>query len=287
MSDQIHIALTFDDRFWAPAYATFRSICLASHRREHLILHAIHSGLSSQHRARIDALTAEFPVRLAHIDLADHPAYAAFVKTLPIGFAFSPVIWARLLLDRLVPEANRITYLDSDLLIRAPIEELALIDLQGKAIGAIIDPHRHRHMLGRDFREHTDLFDYRQPYFNSGVLVIDRQGFAAADLPGVVQKLQLSGQLAQIQFDQASLNLAFRDNWLPLDWRWNVINPQTAHENFEPRIVHYTGRRKPWQLLSRVAFAQAYRHTMTNDVFYDYWRERLITPLRTMFRPRG
>jgi len=276
----IHIALTFDDRFWAPAFATFRSLCLASFRRDDLVLHAIHSGLSAAHRASFAALTDEFPVTLRHIDLADHRAYADFARTLPIGFAFSPVIWARLLIDRLIPDADRITYLDSDLLVRAPIEELALTDLDGKAIGAINDPHRHRHMMGRDFREHAALFDYRQCYFNSGVLVIDRQKFAAADVPGLVTRLHGEGTLEQIQFDQASLNLAFKDNWLPLDWRWNTINPQTAHENFEPKIVHYTGRNKPWQLLSRVAFAQAYRHAMTNAVFYAYWRERQLARLR-------
>ena len=280
MSDTpIHIALTFDDRFWAPAFATLRSLCLASFRRDDLVLHAIHSGLSPAHRAVFDSLATEFPVKLGHIDLADHPAYADFVATLPIGFAFSPVIWARLLIDRLIPDAERITYLDSDLYVRAPIEELALADLGGKAIGAINDPHRHRHMMGRDFREHAALFDYRQPYFNSGVLVIDREKFAAADVPGLVTRLHREGTLQRIQFDQASLNLAFKDNWQPLDWRWNVINPQTAHENFEPKIVHYTGRNKPWQLLSRAAFAQAYRHAMTNDVFYAYWRERQFARL--------
>ncbi len=32
----IHIALTFDDGFWAPAFATMRSIALSSRRRSDL-----------------------------------------------------------------------------------------------------------------------------------------------------------------------------------------------------------------------------------------------------------
>jgi lipopolysaccharide biosynthesis glycosyltransferase len=274
MGAAIHIALTFDDGFWAPAYATMRSVCLASGDRDSLVLHPIHSGLSQAHRQVIDTLADEFPVAVRHLDLDDRADYAALVEKLPVGFGYSSVIYARLLLDRLLADVERVVYLDSDLLVRSPIEEIARLDLGENTIAAVADPHRHRAMLGRDFRRNTDLFDFRQPYFNSGVLVIDRRRYAAARLGELMQRLADSGAIDRIQFDQAALNLAFRDNWLPLDFRWNLINPQPAHENFEPHIVHYTGPRKPWHLLSRVAFAQAYRHTMTNAVFYAFWRER-------------
>jgi lipopolysaccharide biosynthesis glycosyltransferase len=98
-----------------------------------------------------------------------------------------------------------------------------------------------------------------------------------------MQRLEASGTMARIQFDQAALNIAFRDQWLPLDFRWNLINPHPAHEALEPHIVHYTGPHKPWHLMSRTAFAQAYRHAMTNDFFYAYWRERQLRRLRRPF----
>jgi lipopolysaccharide biosynthesis glycosyltransferase len=274
MGEPIHIALTFDDGFWAPAYATMRSVCLASGERDSLVLHPIHWGLGPGHRRLIDTLADEFPVAIRHLDLGSRADYAALVEKLPVRFGYSAVIYARLLLDRLLADVERVVYLDSDLLVRSPIEDIARLDLGENAIAAVMDPHRHRAMLGRDFRRNADLFDFRQPYFNSGVLVIDRRRYAAARLDELMQRLAASGAMDRIQFDQAALNLAFRDNWLPLDFRWNLINPQPAHENFEPHIVHYTGPRKPWHLLSRVAFAQAYRHTMTNEVFYAFWRER-------------
>jgi lipopolysaccharide biosynthesis glycosyltransferase len=279
----IHIALTLDDGFWAPAYATMRSVALASRERENLVFHAIHSGLTAAHRRQLDKLAAEFPVALDHLDLAGQPDYADLVRRLPVRFAYSPVIYARLLLDLLLPQVSRIVYLDSDLLVRGPIEELYDLDLGGHAIAAVMDPHRHRAMLGRDFRLNGDLFDYRQAYFNSGVMVIDNARYAAARLPELMQRLEASGTMARIQFDQAALNIAFRDQWLPLDFRWNLINPHPAHEALEPHIVHYTGPNKPWHLMSRTAFAQAYRHTMTNDFFYAYWRERQLRRLRRPF----
>jgi len=284
----IHIALTFDDGFWAPAYATMRSICLASFRREDLTFHLFHRGLSATHRQALDAIPAEFAATLVDHDLAANADFAAFLAGMSFHPKLTNIVYARLMLDALLPtDIDRILYLDCDMLVRSPIEELAELDLAGKPIAAVNDPHRHRAMLGRDFKRNADLFDFRQAYFNAGFLVIDRAAFAAADLPGKTRAFHRDGVLARTQYDQAVLNLVFKDNWLPLDFRWNLINPQPAHEALEPHIVHYTGPNKPWHLLSRAAFAQAYRHTMTNDVFYAYWRERQARRLMAPFRRRG
>jgi lipopolysaccharide biosynthesis glycosyltransferase len=275
MGAAIHIALTFDDGFWAPAYATMRSVCLASRRRGDLVFHLFHRGLAVGHRAQLDEIPKEFGAALIDYDLSANAAFNAFLAGMSYHKALTNLVYARLMLDDLLPaEIARLIYLDCDMLVRSPIETLAELDLEGHPIAAVLDPHRHRAMLGRDFKRNTDLFDFNQSYFNAGLLVIDRPAYAAADLPGRTRAYHEAGVLERVQYDQAVLNLVFKDNWLPLDFRWNLINPQPAHENFEPHIVHYTGPRKPWHLLSRVAFAQAYRHTMTNDVFYAFWRER-------------
>lgn len=279
----LDIALTFDDGFWAPAYATMRSVCLASHRRGHLVFHLLHRGLTVPHRQALEAIRDEFGATLIDYDLTTNAAFTGFLAGMSYHKALTNLVYARLMLDQLLPpDIARVLYLDCDMLVRAPVEELFRLDLEGKAVAAVLDPHRHRAMLGRDFKQNSDLFSFDWAYFNAGMLVIDRALFAAADLPGRTRAYHEAGVLARVQYDQAVLNLVFKDNWLPLDFRWNVINPQPAHENFEPKIVHYTGPYKPWHLLNRLAFAQAYRHTMTNEVFYRYWRERQLRRLKRL-----
>jgi len=283
MGDPVHIALTFDDGFWAPAYATMRSIGLSSRRRDDLVFHLFHRGLSAPHRKQLDEIRHEFGSTLIDYDLSANAAFNSFLAGMSYHKALTNLVYARLMLHELLPpEISRVLYLDCDMLVRSPIEQLAELDLQGKPIAAVLDPHRHRAMLGRDFKRNTDLFEFNQSYFNAGLLVIDRAAFAAANLPGRTRAYHEAGVLERVQYDQAVLNLVFKDNWLPLDFRWNLINPQPAHENFEPHVVHYTGPHKPWQLLSRVAFAQAYRHTMTNDVFYAFWREQQVRRVRRL-----
>jgi len=281
-----HIALTFDDNYWAPAYAVMRSICLASRRPADLNFYLIHIGLDPVHRAELDAIAAEFPATLHHIDLSTEPAYRDLVSDLPIAPPFTPVIYARLLLDRLLPkDVERVLYLDSDTFVRVPVEDLLATDLEGKAIGAVLDAHRHIHMFRRDLKANRDVFDYNFPYFNSGVLLIDRTAYAAANLPARAREMQQNGLLKRLQYDQALLNLAFRDNWLPLDYRWNLINPEPAHEMLEPFILHYTGPRKPWSILPGAAFGRLYRHVMTNRNFKTFQRQRFIRALLSPLAP--
>jgi lipopolysaccharide biosynthesis glycosyltransferase len=278
----LNVALTFDDNYWAPAYAVMRSICLSSNQPGDLVFHLFHIGLSVEHRAALTPIADEFGATLLHTDLAANTAYRVFVADLPIARPFSPVIYARLLLDQLLPpEITRLAYLDCDTLVRAPIETLLATDLGGKAIAAVLDAHRHMQMFGRDLKRNREIFDYNFAYFNSGVLLIDRQAYGAADVPARTRDMSTKGLLQRLQYDQALLNLVFKDNWLPLDYRWNLICPEPAHEALEPFVLHYTGPKKPWGLLPGAAFGRLYRHTMTNAVFEQFRRERLMAVLRS------
>ena len=175
----------------------------------------------------------------------------------------------------LPPEVSRILYLDCDTMVRRPIEELFDLDMQGFPVAAVADPYHDGIKLGRDIRSKESPFDSAAPYFNSGVLLIDRAGFAAADLPGKVKQFAQTGVLEKLYFDQDILNLVFAENWLELPWRFNLMLPRKAHEGLGPAIIHYTGHRRPWWPYSGVAFSRTYRHVMTNDVFNRQLRERV------------
>jgi lipopolysaccharide biosynthesis glycosyltransferase len=118
------------------------------------------------------------------------------------------------------------------------------------------------------------FLDAADPYFNSGVLLIDRNALAAADLPGRIAGMKTQGLLDQLYFDQDILNYVFAGNWRELDWRFNLMIPRKPHEGLNPAILHYTGYRHPWEIWSGVAFSRTYRHVMTNKVFWQFWRER-------------
>jgi lipopolysaccharide biosynthesis glycosyltransferase len=280
MSEALHIALTFDDHFWAPAYATMRSICLTSRRRKDLVFHLIHTGLSPEHRADIAAISDEFGALLVEHRLDEDKELIALVSSLPHSKSLPPIVYARLFLEHYIPESvSRFLFIDCDVYVRAPIEKLIGIDLEGHPIAAAPEPGRHHLMKGDDMRSFNKPFDLSDAYFNAGVIVIDRAQWVGINLPAVLASHIKTGLMAELYQDQDVLNLAFKDNWLELDPRWNLTKPHPALRSLDPYIVHYTTGQKPWNTIAYVAFGSSYRHVMTRDLFKRYrhyrWKRRL------------
>jgi lipopolysaccharide biosynthesis glycosyltransferase len=271
----IHIALAFDDNFWAPAYAVMRSICLFTKRKSDLVFHLCHETLTPDHRADLEAIATEFPAQMVWYDLDQSPSFKAMTDGLPSQSNLPKVIYARLMLGRLLdPAVERVIYLDCDVMVRAPIEDLYGVDLGGHAIGAIRDTLGSFLAAGVDMRQKRDLFDVADPYFNSGVLVIDLDRWRAAEVPEKLAQVVADGTMMRLFYDQDFLNLVFKNAWQRLPPTWNMIDPRVPNEGLDPSILHYTGPAKPWYLVTNVAFRRIYRHVMTNDVFYRFMRHR-------------
>ncbi|MEO8884252.1 MAG: glycosyltransferase family 8 protein [Devosia sp.] len=275
-SPKMHVALTFNDKYWALAYTVMRSICLTTTRRKDVVFHLCHTALTPDHAAALERISEEFGATLVHYDPEQNATFADLVAMLRKSDRFPSIVYARLILDRLLPpDIDRVIYLDCDVMVCQPIEMLYDIDMGGKPIAAVFDPFHLGLKKGRDVRLKQTPFDTGDRYFNSGVLLIDLKRYAAVDLPAKIHAMAASGVLANLFFDQDLLNLVFLNNWQSLDWRFNVLDPRPPHESLHPVIVHYTGHRHPWNIFSGTAFHRLYRHVMTNDIYYTYLAERL------------
>jgi len=279
----MHVALTFNDRYWALAFTVMRSICLTTKRRNDVVFHLCHTALEPDHAAALDRIAEEFGATLVHYDPEQNAVFADLVATLRKSDRFPSIVYARLILDKLLPaDIDRVIYLDCDVMVCQPIELLHDIDMGDKPLAAVFDPFHIGLKKGRDIRLKQTPFDTGDRYFNSGVLLIDLKRYAAADLPAKIHAMAKSGVLANLFFDQDLLNLVFLNNWQPLDWRFNLLDPRSSHEPLQPVIVHYTGHRHPWNIFSGTAFHRLYRHVMTNDIYYTYLAERLPKWLRPL-----
>ncbi len=275
MSGPIHVVLAFDDNFWAPAYATMRGICLSSRRKGDLVFHLFHLKLRPERLPVLRRIESEFGAGLHDVALDDEPAFRELLTHLPKGSGgLREIAYSRLLADEfLPPEATRFIYADCDLLFKAPIERLYEIDIQGKALAAVLDIYGLRHMGKRNLRQNRDVFDTADPYFNSGMMVIDRAGWRGADPLAVLRRFSGQDRLRRLFHDQGVLNIAFKNKWLILDSRWNYLDPTGPALSLDPHVLHYTGKLKPWLRRSPVAYARHYLRVMTRPVFTQYQRE--------------
>lgn len=275
----LHIVLAFDDNFWAPAFTVMRSICLSTHRRADLCFHLFHMPLSEEHVHDLKGVEREFGATIAWHPLEGSELFDFFVAGMPASAQWPKVVYARLLLaDLLPPDIERAVYLDCDMLVRAPIEKLIEADLGGLPVGAVQDS-LHPFIMGRrDMRQNVGIFDTADPYFNSGMLVVDLEQWRAIDVKSEVAVIAGKGWMDRLYYDQDVLNLVFRNRWQKLEWRWNCMDANPAHEALDPYILHFTGKNRPWALwagiLRTTAYARWYRHVMTNKLFYRFARHR-------------
>jgi lipopolysaccharide biosynthesis glycosyltransferase len=202
--------------------------------------------------------------------------------------------WYRVLLPELLPELDRVLYLDADTLITGPLVPLWEIDLDGCLVAAVTNPLL-ASMLPRIQRD-LGLPDLGS-YFNSGVLLIDLEAWRAGATAQAVLDFARAHE-SVIWPDQDALNAVLHARRLHLHPRWNAMPglwnvsqsylPHTPAEVREavldPAIVHFVGPHKPWHYRNR----HPYRAQYFSYLDHTPWRGRRIegrTPWQALLRP--
>ena len=289
---RIHLTLSVDDRLWAPAYAAMRAVCLSTRRKRDLTFHVLHRPLSAEHFRTLKHITTEFGAALALYDLDADSVFGWVTEKAPAHAGIADLGYARLLLGELLPrDLGQVVALDCDMLVRAPVERIAELDLLDHAAAAAPLADAKASMTGRMLIDPRGIFDAGGRYFDAGLMVIDLERWRELKLVEKFETLLDDGRLAQLRNAGEFLNLAVADEWLELDQLWSLLDPRRELEPLNAFAVHYAGQRKPWQVGSRAAYARVYRHTMTNDVYYRFLAERLPAWLRPLVawlgRPNG
>ncbi len=143
---------------------------------------------------------------------------------------------------------RRILVIDADVLFeRGDPARLLDGDMLGHAVAAVRDNRQWR-TPGRKVAEFQKLGEPAHPYFNAGVVMIDTEAFAAADLPARAASFARS-HLAGLGRDQALMNGILKGDWAEISPLWNwQFTAASAHLTAmaDPCLIHFIGTRKPW-----------------------------------------
>ena len=256
----MNILFTLNDAF-VPQVATCMCSIFENNRSlDDITVYLVNTDISNENKVKLETFAKSYKRNVVFISLPD-------LREL-IGFDFdtngwSPIVLARLLLDKLLPkELDRILYLDGDTLVLDNLEKLWNTDMGNKSIGmapeSTVDAER---------RSFLNLGE--QLYCNAGVLLIDLDRWRDKGLGGKVLTFyrEHDGQL--FANDQDAINGALKDDIYILSPRYNFFNiyfsyPHkvlkrlsrpadfiTKNELDEviknPAIVHYLGEERPWR----------------------------------------
>lgn len=262
----LDIALNLDDKYIVQAIVMLTSI-FVNNRDIKTSIHVITRGLSERScRLLEQCVTAKYGQGL-HLYIIGKPESDIFPHYTS-GHISDAANYRLLAAEVLPPSVHRILYLDCDLIVEASLLPLAKADISHYAVGAVEDT-----WSGKAEKYRILGYRRRYGYFNSGVLLINLDWWREHKLTeAFVHFADRHNGLKYV--DQDILNGLLYTSWKPLSMRWNIqdgflrCRPKIREEKKQemlsecqsPAIIHYAGRRKPWNYDSQNPLNGRYYH---------------------------
>ena len=198
------------------------------------------NGISAENRARIDALGARLGIPLRRIEID-----AGRFDDLPVLRGhLTRSTYLRLLIPDLMPDADRVLYMDCDMVVTEDLSPLAALPLGDAVVAAVPCP-------SPDAAELADMGMAQGEYFNAGLLVMNLPVWRAEGLADRCIGLLSDPARPLRSEDQSALNLVARGRVLPLPARFNIYADPAAYTAVaelppDPAVIHYVVGMKPW-----------------------------------------
>lgn len=204
-------------------------------------------------------------------------------------------IYYRLLIPVLFKKYDRVLYLDSDIIVCSNINEIYEKDTADKSILAVKDTispildfdKQRKKQIKEDLRISSS-----SEYFNSGVILYDLNNI---NIDEYIENVKKAFLMPKLLFpDQDILNFVFKGKVKMAELQYNTqIGAYISGENYlsklsstektkylsavrEPKIIHFTGNRKPWNEPT-LEHAQYFWLHARNTKFYEMIVSNLIT----------
>lgn len=175
----------------------------------------------------------------------------------------------RLMLPEMLPNLNKIIYLDADLFVNRDVKELWDIDVSNYFVAGVRDYGTCHHTF-TPYPVQEGIVN-RQNYINAGVLILNLDKIRRYGNMKNQSIQYLIDNPDSSLFDQDALNVIYKDSILLLDEKWNsfvLVLKSKNVKKMENRIYHYVG--DLLQLYSDYQLDKEYFRTICRTPWIDY-----------------
>jgi lipopolysaccharide biosynthesis glycosyltransferase len=280
-----------------PSYAAHSAAMLdsvLSHNREHDVrIHYLPGpGISTADERKLAGMVAAEGGSIEFGHVPDER-----LAGLPTEGFTRKATWYRIFLPELLPEVDRVLYLDADLIVLESLAPLWDLDLSGHHLAAVTN------VLEPIYEDRPAQLGITGTgaYFNAGVLLLNLDAMRRDACSAALLAFARDHAEDLLWRDQDALNVVLGSRRLPLHPRWNCMNSilffPEAHDVFEPAelaearrnpaIRHFEGpaENKPWHYLCTHPLRELYFAHRRNTPWRRVHREG-ITP-RNVLRRHG
>ncbi|WP_295712920.1 glycosyltransferase family 8 protein [uncultured Mitsuokella sp.] len=236
--NSLHICYNVNDAYIPIMGVSIISV-LENNKGKNIIFHIFTDGYSDENAKKLEDIAKKWQCTCVLYQLNMEPFHDFHIKV----ERFSRITYARLYMSKVIKDyASRYIYLDADTMCVAPLDKLWQMDLHSAAMGAV--------------SERASAVDYRAgylhlkngKYFNDGVMLVDVLEWEKQHITEKAFSYQCEPRKRFLGQSQDVLNLVFdgKNYFLPADY--NVYDGG-EYDQGHSVIVHWTGRRKPWQMV--------------------------------------
>ncbi|MGN9281279.1 glycosyltransferase [Holdemanella porci] len=210
---------------------------ILEHTDSRICFHILYDEtLSTDNKYKLEmvAHNGSSKIEFHKIDEDDFSAAKDQMSRFTIGTMF------RCSLPGLLPDLNRIIYLDADLFVNRDIKELWDVDIREYCLAGVVDEGVAVHNYPRILNKYPEI--KKESYFNAGVLYMNLKKIREfGNLKKLVLDFLIENPEADLP-DQDALNVLFHNKVLYLDGSWNqfvYLHRKDNVEKLDKAIFHY------------------------------------------------
>ncbi len=263
--NDVPVVFSANDYYVPYLAALLRSLQAHAGAGHNYDLIVLHRDITARHRALLQEMVRQENICLRFLDVT-RPMSA--YRHLPLRGHFRVETYFRLLLPELLPDYDKILYLDSDMIVCADVAKLYETDVEGYLLAACRDADTAGLYNGYEpqKKQYTDeVLKLKKPYdyFQAGTILFNLAAFRRTYTGEQMMRLAASYQWELL--DQDVLNMLAEGKVRFVDMAWNVLVDwrgirirdiisrapaplQRAYMQAReaPKIIHYAGPDKPW-----------------------------------------
>jgi len=280
MSDHIHIVFGLYDP--KGDYSKHVAVVMASilkNTKSYVHFHVLHDAtLSNINMQKLERMVMQGN-RIDFINVGD---YFCSLKKTDINVdklctTYTRGTLFRLVLPEVLPELEKVIYLDGDIVVTMDIKTLWDIDMKGCTIAGVVDWHE-----GLKVPVYSNILTERgidkNKYICAGVLIMN---LAKIRLETAEKGTLLSRALSFFKKyapelpDQDFLNWEYYTNICYLNRQFDYIIPGEKEDLTTPRIWHFGGTLKPWLGFTDTNTSTLYWEYLLQTPWADEWHAML------------
>lgn len=244
----INVCLSCDDNYSKYAGVVIASILKNASNDDFLNIYILDGNISDTNKNKILQLNNIKDCNIQFVDI-NESMFDVYKKINTHTYITLPTYY-RLKLSELLPDVNKIIYLDCDMIVNSSLSELFNTNIEDNIIAGVLDA-RVKHK--RSWKN--------KKYINAGMILFDLEKIRKYQIEEKFIEYTKNNLDNIATGDQDIINYTLQDKIKILPDIWNVqVSGFASRTSFTkyPKIIHFIGSDKPWIFASCVFFKDLY-----------------------------